>query len=288
MSKLLIVADIEAKCAATPRGLRLAEEMDLQPEVVAFTFADLKRLKVDRETAAGIKKQLMAERRATIKARVDKVAGDNHRVKIHVVWAENIHEWIIKRASEDYAVVVKSRHKSEAFGHTSTDWHLLRDCPAPVLLVSKKKWKGDATVLATVDLDAGTRTKQKLNEDVVLTARHYAEILDAKLQVLCVIDVPTLLADLDLIDPKTYAKKRKEDLAPALASLAEITGLSQSAFKLKRGPVAKTIVSEASAANAQLVIMGTVGRKGVKAQMIGNTVEETLGLLRTDTLTLKP
>jgi universal stress protein E len=52
--------------------------------------------------------------------------------------------------------------------------------------------------------------------------------------------------------------------------------------------VAQTIVSEAAALKAQLVVMGTVGRKGVKAQVIGNTAEAVLGLLKTDTLTLKP
>jgi universal stress protein E len=52
--------------------------------------------------------------------------------------------------------------------------------------------------------------------------------------------------------------------------------------------VAKTIVSEAAELKAQLVVMGTVGRRGVRAQVLGNTAEEALQLLKTDTLTLKP
>ena len=57
MSKLLIVAVVEGTCYATPRGLQLAELMDLRPEVVAFVYADLKRLKLDAKTAASVKKQ---------------------------------------------------------------------------------------------------------------------------------------------------------------------------------------------------------------------------------------
>ena len=288
MSKLLIIADIEDKCAATPRGLALAQEMDLTPEVVAFTYADLRRLRMDKERTAEIKKQLIAERRATVEARVAKFAGENQKVKVTVVWAEHIHEWVLKHAAVDFSVVVKSRHKSETLGHTSTDWHLLRECPTPVLLVGRKKWKKGAGVLATVDLDASTRVKRQLNEEVVLTARHYAEMFDTDLNILCVIDVPTLLSDLDLVDPKTYAKSRKDELMPAMQALAAATGLPESKFLFKRGPVAQTIVSEASATNAQLVVMGTVGRKGVKGKLIGNTAEEVLALLRTDTLTLKP
>ena len=100
--------------------------------------------------------------------------------------------------------------------------------------------------------------------------------------------MPTLLVDLDLIDAKAYAKERIKELQPALTALAKKTGLPLSKFQLKRGPVAKTIVSEAAELKAQLVVMGTVGRRGVRAQVLGNTAEEALQLLKTDTLTLKP
>lgn len=287
MSKLLIVADIEDTCSALSRGLKLADEMDLVPEVVAFVYMDMKRLRVDRDIAAQIKKRLMDERKETLSARIEELTP-GRRIKLQVVWAEEIQEWICKKAEGDYAAVVKSRHATESFGHTPTDWHLLRDCPAPVLLVGKKRWKKARTILATVDLDAKSAAKKKLNVDVVLEARHYAEIFEADLHILSVIDVPKILSELDLIDPKTYAKNRKEELQPALEALAKETGVPVSAFKMKRGPVASTIVSEASALKAQLVVMGTVGRKGVRAKTIGNTAEKALHHLKIDTLTLKP
>ena len=288
MNKLLIIADIEDACAAIPRGLALAKEMDLEPEVVAFTWTNIRRLKVDTAASAAIKKQLIAERKSTVDARIAKYAGDENNVKRQVVWAEDIHEWIIKRATADYAAVVKSRHQSKSLGHTPTDWHLLRECPVPVLLVGKKKWKKSAPILASVDLDAVSTTKQKLNVDVILEARHYAEIFNTQLHVLCVIDVPAVLAELDIVDAKSYAKKRQLELEPQVLALAKKTGLPRAAFKMKRGPVAKTICSEANALKAQLLVMGTVGRKGLKAKIVGNTAESVLQLLNSDTLTIKP
>lgn len=288
MPKLLIIDDLADKCVALPRGMELAEAMDLDVEVVAFTWTDLKRLRLDRDTTAAVKKQLLDERRDLLDARVEANNPNARRVKAQVVWAEDVHDWVTKRVNSDYAAVVKTRHKSESLAHVSTDWKLLRRTPVPVLLVGKKKWKRGGGILATVDLDTGNRTKHKLNVDVVLEARHYAEMFDLPLQVLCVIAVPTLLADLDLVDAKTWAKERTEELRPALEALAAETGLPISQFKLKRGPVAGTIVSEASSMKAQLVVMGTVARRGVKAQVLGNTAEEVLGLLKLDTLTLKP
>ena len=41
MGKLLIVADLQKKCFATPRGLELAYKLGLSTEVVAFTYTCL-------------------------------------------------------------------------------------------------------------------------------------------------------------------------------------------------------------------------------------------------------
>jgi universal stress protein E len=48
------------------------------------------------------------------------------------------------------------------------------------------------------------------------------------------------------------------------------------------------ITSEAARTRAQLVVMGTVGRTGIKGRLMGNTAESVLRLLRTDVLALKP
>ena len=47
MGKVLVIADLKGEGIATPRGLELADKLGLQAEVVAFTYAHLKPLKVD-------------------------------------------------------------------------------------------------------------------------------------------------------------------------------------------------------------------------------------------------
>ena len=64
--------------------------------------------------------------------------------------------------------------------------------------------------------------------------------------------------------------------------------MSEELFRCKRGPVAKVITSTAARDRAQLVVMGRVGRRGVKARLLGNTAENVLQHLRTDVLALKP
>ena len=52
--------------------------------------------------------------------------------------------------------------------------------------------------------------------------------------------------------------------------------------------MARVINSRAAKVRAQIVVMGTVGRKGVKARLIGNTAEKVLDHLKTDVLAIKP
>ena len=115
-----------------------------------------------------------------------------------------------------------------------------------------------------------------------------SSVLGVELEIICAIEVPALLADLDLVDPRVYIADAKEDMAPLIKSLASKFDLPEKLFTIKRGPVEKVITSQAAAKRAQLVIMGTVGRKGVKARLLGNTAEKVLRHLKTDVLALKP
>ena len=97
-----------------------------------------------------------------------------------------------------------------------------------------------------------------------------------------------MLADLDLVDPISYSKKHREEMMPHLKALAKEHDIDEKAFVTKRGPVAKVITSQAAKARAQIVVMGTVARSGLKAKLLGNTAESVLQDLKTDVLALKP
>ena len=57
---------------------------------------------------------------------------------------------------------------------------------------------------------------------------------------------------------------------------------------IKAGSATKVIPSLASKHAAGLVIIGSIGRKGLKAKLMGNTAEGVLALLKTDILVMQP
>ena len=291
MSVILIIADREGEAqVALPRGLGLAGKMGYAAQVVAFCYEALASLGLgDRSEQAEIRKKLIARRKAEVEAQINKHKPADLRVTCTIIWQKDIHNWIDRQcARKSYAVVIKTGKRSESFLYTSTDWHLLRKCPAPVLIAAEKKWRPGKPIVAAIDLASKLRVKQRLNNEVIATAKHYADALGCPLYLIHALHIPPLLRELDLVDEYTYTKQLKADLQPRLMKLSRAHGIPLDQFHLKQGPVDKVIASEAARIKAQLVVMGTVGRKGVKAKLIGNTAEHVLTRLRTDVLAIKP
>lgn len=287
MGKMLVIADIKDSCVATPRGLQLAHKLGHSVEVVAFTYVPLARMKLSATEQKSMKRRLLDLREKAVRARIDKFVQPGQKVSLKVVWEKDIHDWVLKRTNRSLEMVVKTGRRTESFTYTSTDWQLLRECPCPVLIVAEKKWHRARPILAALDLGSNVKEKIQLNHQIIATAKVMAEAMDTELKLMCAIEIPTLLADLDLVDPVAYVNEAKEGMRPHIIELASTHKLPESAFRVKRGPVEKVIASDAAKQRAQLVVMGTVGRRGVKARLMGNTAELVLRHLKTDVLALK-
>ncbi len=289
MGKLLIVADRVSKGdIAVQRGLQLASKLGCGVDVVAFCYTSIKNLRLKGGQRQEIKKNLIARRTDEVQAQIDRFSTGGQKVSLQVVWEKDIVPWIIKRCARPYDALVKTGHRSETFAYTSTDWQLLRECPRPVLIVASKKWQRTKPILASVDLGTKLPEKIALNHSVIATAKTYAAALDAPLVIISAIEVPAILTDLGLIDPGPYVKEIKAELKPVVTELAEAHELPVSTFRIKKGPVEKVINSVAAKERAQLLVMGTVGRRGVQAKLLGNTAEGVLRHIRTDVLAMKP
>lgn len=289
MAKILIVADLGQNCAATPRGLKLAAKIGLDAEVVAFTYADLKPLKKTSSATEAVRKRLLSARKKVARANIDKYRQPRQKVELSAVWEKNIDDWIIKQCKKGkYVGVIKSGSATDSVVQASTDWQLLRQCPAPVLLVARDKWHRTKPVLVALDLGSSVRSKRALNDKILGAAKALAAALEVELKIVTVIEIPTLLADLDLVDPIAYVRDVKKEMQPQIAKLAAAHDIPESAFYCKHGPVEKVITSYAARVRAQIVVMGTVARRGVKARLLGNTAEKVLQHLKTDVLAIKP
>ncbi len=290
MAKTLIIADPEdKKPIAIPRGLQLAARLGQDADVVGFTYTTLSAIAGGKPKRDEVKKRLLADRERQVQAQIDRYIRPGQKVGLKIAWEKDLESWVSKQCAGDrYSGVIKTGNRSESLVHTSTDWQLLRNCPVPVLLIAEKKWQKGKPVLVTLDLSTKVASKKKLNEKLLGYGAGLANALDVPLKILCAIEIPTLLQDLDLVDPIAYENEAREQMAPYIAKLADKFDVPERDFHLKRGPVQKVITSYAAKIKAQIVVLGTVGRKGVKGRLLGNTAEKVLRHLKTDVLALKP
>src|SRR5690606_29896556 len=97
-----------------------------------------------------------------------------------------------------------------------------------------------------------------------------------------------VLADLDIIDPVAHARKREEALKPKIEHLRNTWHLTPEQVHIVSGPAQKVSPSVANRIKADVVVIGTTGKTGLAARVIGNTAEKVLTHLRTDLLAIKP
>jgi len=289
MGRILVIADLDEGDIATARGLQLGHRLGHKVEVVGFVYTSLKGLKLNDADKKKVREQLQEERRAQVQAGIDRHLREGQAVSLKIVWGKDLAKWVIRTCGQrSYAGVFKTGRRTESLVHTATDWQLLRECPAPVMIVAQKKWHRTKPVLAALDLSSSVAAKRKLNRRVLEAAKGLAEALEVNLEVISAIEIPTLLADLDLVDPLAYVKEAKKEMEPQIRELAAAYEVPVKEFRTKRGPASKVITSRAASVRAQVVVMGTVARKGVRARLLGNTAEEVLRHLHTDVLAIKP
>ena len=139
-------------------------------------------------------------------------------------------------------------------------------------------------------MDFGSRSgvKRKLNDAVARMARQYADALPCPLHIIYVIQIPSVLKDLDVIDERAQVDRIRRRLQPEVTASARKHAIAEDRIRMAPGEVHRVVPSMSARLRAQLVVMGTVGRAGAMVRLIGNTAERVLTRLGADVLALKP
>jgi len=220
---------------------------------------------------------------------LQKVDTENIELTSEVVWAENISEWLIEETkTNQYSMIIKAGHRTESFNHTPTDWVLFRESPIPVMIVDKNKFKPRAKILCALDLGSNKDSHKQLNSKIIHQGKALAELLGSELFCCYAIPVSPILVDLDIVSAKKIKTKETKKAQERFAELAEKFDLDPEILNTKAGDAEKVVPSIANRLKAEMVVVGTVRRKGIKGKLIGNTAEKVLHNLHTDLLVISP
>lgn len=208
-----------------------------------------------------------------------------------------------------YDLLMKEAESNENVLFGSTDMHLLRDCPCPVWLVNPNQGdRPESRVFAAVDPAPLPDDSDVLHLKADLTPKDAAldaKILDlagslagsegAELHVIHAWTAPgeeLLMGDANLAQEQVerYVEDSRAEAQKALDKLLAATPdrAGHRIVHLLKGNPADVIAESTKTGRADLIVMGTVARTGLRGLLIGNTAETVFQRVACSVLAIKP
>ncbi len=282
INNILVIADADPKAGDIfTRAKFIAEQEGAHISVIGF---------YQRETDGVVGGAALENYAKTLKDTIATAMGSFTNFEAAILEETDIADWILSDLpSHPVDLIIKTGHRSEKLLYSPTDWQLIRETAVPVLILSGKKVKHRyVNLLATIDAESTNDTQEALNRKLLQVSSEFARVTGSVLHAGICIGASQILSDLDVIDREKLERKHGPEILEKAQSDFEEFGIKKENWHVRAGVPEKVISNIAGSMKADLVIMGSVGRKKLKGLLIGNTAEKILKYLHTDVLVIKP
>ena len=188
------------------------------------------------------------------------------------------------RAWQGDLLVVGISVKEEEHTLGSTSERVVRKAPVPVLVIKKPLSVGPKTVLVPTDFSA---CAAKAAEEALTLVRSFG----GRVIFLHALDIhsayPAAYGVNTLRLPPLQDSPSEAEWQAFLAGLSSLENLSWEK-RTEEGQAAATIVRLAEESKADLIVMGTHGRSGLKHMLLGSVAEQVVRTAACSTLSIRP
>lgn len=294
---LVVIDTANTEQPALERALHLARlegQIKLKLLLVFFDLSYEMTSMFSPEERESMRTAMIDERKKWLADLVSQYQGNGLKLELKVIWHNRPFESIIKETIDgQHDLVIKSTHKHpklQSIIFTPTDWHLLRKCPTPLLLVKDHTWRKNGKILAAVNSLTENEHHQHLNEKIISEGLGLATILNASLHLVNAypgtpINLALELPEFDITD---YSETLRANHQEQLSILAKKFNIDDNHCHVVEGEAEYAIAELAESIDIELLILGTIGRSGLSAAIIGNTAENIIDQLNCDLLAIKP
>ncbi|WP_428099929.1 universal stress protein [Candidatus Rariloculus sp.] len=232
-------------------------------------------------------KNLVSIHRDRLEAIAEPLRARGLSVSVDVGWDHPLGEALVRKIiARKPSLVAKDTHHHNVLKRTvlsNTDWHLIRGCPAPLLLVKPHAIGSRPKVFAAIDpLHAHDKPRQ-LDDSIFHHAQWLAEATGGELNVVHSFRVP-----LELEVPPDVAEQIEQQHREAMAEFLEAHAVLESCAHLLDGRPEQCLPEITESEDAAFIVMGAVSRRGLDKLFLGSTAERTLDRLPCDLLIVKP
>ena len=281
---------------ALKRAIELANQT--QASITAFLsiydFSYEMTTMLSGDEREAMRKSLINDRKQWLNEIILTIPHNDLAIKTKVIWNNRPFEPIIEHViQENYDIVIKGTHhhdKLKSVIFTPTDWHLLRKCPCPVLLVKDHLWPMNGNILAALNVGTDEEEHISLNNKITKEAINLSNIIKGNAHL--VNSYPGTPVNIAIEIPEFNANEYNDSMLrhhqTSMLAHAKAFEISTEHTHILEGLPEDVIETVAHELDAELVILGTIGRTGLSAALIGNTAEHVIDKLNCDVLALKP
>ena len=279
-------------------ALEIARRYDARLELLLVDYQDLHVAYFTPATASlqEFHDSVMAGHQAMLERHVQRAASQGVVALAEALWGTPFHEIVLGRvaATQPDLVVKHSVHHNriERTLFTGSDWHLIRECPVPLLMVKAAERLVGSKMLVCVDPLHAHDKPAALDHRLLRTAAFLAGPLAGEVHALHVFSIPTPVTVVGDAYIAAATVPPPEATVPAATAafrqLMAVHSLPESRAHLKVGAPARDILAEVRELDAGLVIMGAVSRGRLDRWFVGNTAEAVLDRLACNVWAEKP
>ncbi len=288
MQHILVIADpVEEKQLAFHKALDFANKTGADIRVLVFCYESLKDIAESQNEADMFKQKIIDFQSEWWRTYTSQHAPGTTNIQINIVWQKDIHSWIIDHTqTTPYDLVIKTGHRSESLFYTPTDWHLFRDCYAPVYCVTKEHSRQKKVILACLDIATENYEKKQLNDYIIEAAFRLAVQTGGELHCCHIVHIPSIVRELQLLDITAKVHREEKNVMAVMAPLLDEYDIKADNIHVREGDPGQVVPSLARKIKADCVVIGCLGRKGITGKFIGNTAEKAVKYLLTDLLVI--
>ncbi|MGQ0286242.1 universal stress protein UspE [Pasteurellaceae bacterium 22721_9_1] len=301
-NNILVVLNPEnEKQYGLARAVRLVKEQKSENPVNITVFLPIYDLSYEMsallssEERQEMHQTVITQRQKELQPYLDKYADPMINFRPVVVWNSNEAEAIAAEIeNQNYDLVVKYTKEEESLTSlfiTPMDWQLLRKCPTPLLMVRDGDWKHQRRILVAVNVSGDEEYHEQFNKELVSLSMDLADQLERGNIHLVSAYPPTpmnIAIDLPEFHTAEYINSLRGQHLLNMKALRQHFGISEDHTHVREGFPEEIIPEVAKELEAELVVLGTVGRTGLSAALLGNTAEHVISKLKCNLLAIKP
>lgn len=208
------------------------------------------------------------------------------RIKTLVKWTRDVSEGMLVEAnSGNYDLIIKGANHHgilDSIIFTPHDWNLLRHANIPVIIAKDHEWSEKSSIVIAVDFTSNE--KQILNVLLLREAQALSTITKAPIHIVnsAPVVLPTVMLEVPNYAPELYAESVLAEHKKRILDFANKHNIPEENCHIAEGMPDDVLPKLCKRLNAATVYIGSHGRSGVKAALIGNTCEEIVDYINAD------